>query len=297
MASRGTGLGLPICQNLLRMMGSALHVESQPGQGSRFWFEVRVPVAQAPAEYATMAMPTDDLAGHRKPAQQAVIGFQGEPVTILIVDDHETNRAVIRDLVKSLGFTILEAGNGFDGLEKVRLFAPDVVLMDLMMPVLDGFSTTRQLRQQPEADDTLIIGISATITDDMRQRSLEAGCDVFLPKPIDLDALLEVLQQHLGLEWLYAEHAALLPESDPYVSIHNLTLAPPSQEQLAQLFELARGGDIAGLRAVLPGLAAGRPALIPFVDHLYDLVKGFYMNDIKSFLGSYLLPPPDRENQ
>ncbi len=290
---KGTGLGLPICQNLLRMMGSELRVESRFGQGSRFWFDLDVQTVQPPKGYAGMFTKAEEQGGCVK---QTIVGFQGQPVTILIVDDHEMNRAVIGDMVKSIGFTMLEAGNGFDGLEKARIFSPDVILLDMMMPTLDGFETARRLRGQPESGDALIVGISASVAEEIRTRCLEAGCNAFMTKPVDLDALLDLLQQHLQLEWLYnqkTEPASEHNQSDPFRS---MALVPPSQEQLALLFELARNGDIAGLRALLPDLAVEEPGANPFVNRLHDLVKGFHMNEIKSFLGSYITGSSNAEN-
>ena len=281
-ALKGTGLGLPICQNLLQMMGSTLSVESQPEWGSRFWFDLTVQVAEdGSREPATAA----ESAGT---TEKTIVGFRGRPVSMLIVDDHKMNRAVIRDMIGSLGFTILEAGNGFDGLEKARIFSPDVILMDLMMPTLDGFETTRRLREQPQASDTLIIGISASLAEEIRNHSLEAGCTAFLSKPLKLNALLDLLQQHLQLEWLYDQKTGPTSTRNRHEPLRSMTIIPPSPERLSALFELARSGDIAGLRALLPDIADEGPTLIPFVDHLHGLSKGFHMNEIKAFLERYM---------
>ena len=280
---KGTGLGLSICQNLLQMMGSTLSVESQPGRGSRFWFDLAVQTVEDCSRKPDMA-----AAERTEKVEKTVIGFRGHPVSILIVDDREINRVVIRDMVGSLGFTILEAANGFDGLEKAHILSPDVILMDLMMPTLDGFETTRRLRKQPQSSDTLIVGISASVTAEVRKHSLEAGCNAFLPKPLNLNALLDLLQQHLQLEWLYdqkVEPTSTMNHGEP---LRSMTLVPPSPERLSALFERARGGDIAGLQALLPDVTDEGPALIPFADHLHGLIKGFQMNEIKTFLERYI---------
>jgi CheY-like chemotaxis protein len=121
----------------------------------------------------------------------------------LLVDDRWENRAVISELLESIGFQIIEAHNGQEGLDRAKDLQPDVILADLAMPIMDGLEMTRRLRQIPELRNTVIIASSAFVFDYDRQESLDAGCDGFLPKPVQMKELLDLLQAHLGLEWIY----------------------------------------------------------------------------------------------
>ncbi|HEC84548.1 MAG TPA: response regulator, partial [Thioploca sp.] len=126
----GTGLGLPITNKLIELMESQLHVESTLGKGSTFWFTLKLPEVS----------PRDD---DRKPAEQAmIIGFQEQPKQILVVDDKWENRSVLAHILMPLGFEVVEASNGQEALDKAHQYRPDLILMDLIMPVLDGYEAT-----------------------------------------------------------------------------------------------------------------------------------------------------------
>jgi len=137
-AIEGAGLGLVISRRLVELLGGALHVESVFSQGSRFWFALSLPAADAP---------------ERAPAVPAVpaIGYRGPRRRILIADDKRENRAVLVDMLAPLGFRIAEAGNGQEALDVAARFQPDAVLMDMRMPVLDGLEATRRAGGHPPA--------------------------------------------------------------------------------------------------------------------------------------------------
>ncbi|HEY9597247.1 MAG TPA: PAS domain S-box protein, partial [Cyanophyceae cyanobacterium] len=185
----GTGLGLSISRKLVRMMGGELQVKSTLNQGSVFWLDLELP------EVSGWLSPTATLA-------QPIIGFNGEKRKVLVVDDRRENRSILVNLLSPLGFEVVEATDGYDCLRKAKEFQPDVVLMDLFMPRLDGFETTQQLRQSTEFRDLVVIAASASAFEQDRQRSLASGCNDFIAKPIQSSSLLECLQQYLGLEWL-----------------------------------------------------------------------------------------------
>jgi signal transduction histidine kinase/ActR/RegA family two-component response regulator len=183
----GTGLGLAISRQLVQLMGGELKVESQPGHGSRFWFDVPLQVVDAPSAGAG--------GGH------VATGYTGPRKTILVVDDVATNRALMRDLLGALDFRMLEADNGVSALRQMEQGVPDLVLLDMMMPDMDGIETMRRLRADARTAHTPVLMISASSTMEEEERSLEVGANAFLSKPVDEQALLREIRAQLKLEW------------------------------------------------------------------------------------------------
>ena len=181
----GTGLGLAISARIVRTMGGELRVKSTPGAGSCFWFEIPFPVVEGD---------TDASAEPRS----AIVGFVGEHRKIMIVDDNDDNRAVLADWLRSFDFEVAETAIGYDVPALAATFQPDLIFMDLFMPDPDGFTVTRQLKQTPELRHIPVIAFSAGVWEDVRQRSLAAGCNDFLAKPFQEDALVRLLERYLS---------------------------------------------------------------------------------------------------
>ena len=184
----GTGLGLTITQRLVELMGGKLQVESVPQQGSRFWFEL------------TLAAATRSIA--RSSLRPKVIGYEGKRRSILVIDDRPDNRAVVIGLLKPLGFQMLEAADGQAGLAQATLHSPDLLIVDLVMPGMNGFDLIRQVRQHPNLAHTPALASSASVFEFDRQTSWQAGFNDFLPKPVQVDVLIQLLQVSLNLVWI-----------------------------------------------------------------------------------------------
>ena len=229
--AEGTGLGLAISRKIVEMMGGEIKVESTYGEGSKFWFDLDLPEA-----IWIESEPSKD---------QNVIGYQGKQQTILIVDDRWENRAVIVDLLAPIGFKLVEASHGQEGLEKAREFPPDLIITDLTMPVMNGFEMTQSLRESEEFKDALIIASSASVFSFDRQKSREAGCNDFLPKPVQASELLEQLQNYLRLEWIYEAKQELIPAQES-TQIDEIVI-PPSEE-LTGLYKAAKAGYISEIQ-------------------------------------------------
>jgi signal transduction histidine kinase/DNA-binding NarL/FixJ family response regulator len=229
----GTGLGLAISRKIVEMMGSQIYVESTYGKGSKFWFDLDLIEA------------TDLMKLEKTNSEQNVIGYQDERRKILIVDDRWENRAVIVNLLEPIGFNLIEANNGQDGLEKVREYQPDLIITDLSMPVMNGFEMTQCLRNLPEFKNALIIASSASVFSFDRQKSREAGCNDFIPKPVQARELLEQLQLYLKLEWIYEtkDNSELVTETQNTFTEVDEMVIPPSQE-LTNLYQAAKGGYV-----------------------------------------------------
>jgi len=221
--SEGTGLGLSITQKLVKLMNSELHVESTLGQGSLFWFMLDLPEVPVPQGFMPVAKPI-------------IRGFQGRTQKILIVDDKMENCAVLRKLLTPLGFDIAEVSNGQEALDKAHEWQPDLILMDLIMPVLDGYEATRRIRKIQALQEVIVIAVSASAFSHDLEKGMEAGYNVCLTKPINVDRLFECLQTHLNLTWIYqaqnimgttssedAEQQTKMPFVEPSADIKELS--------------------------------------------------------------------------
>ena len=272
--SEGTGLGLPISKKLIEMMGGALNVKSILGKGSVFWFDLALPevVGQLPAD---------------KIQEKSIVGFKGKPRRILVVDDVEINRIMLIDLLSPLGFDVFEAVNGKEGVAKALTERPDAILMDLVMPVMDGLEATRRIRQLPQLEDVVIIAVSASAFEQHRQDCLTAGCNFFIPKPIVADNMLEKLREYLQLEWVFE-----VDSSPKHIqiskSIDEQPLVGPSLEVAKKLYRFAMQGDVAKLIDEAFQLGKTDDKLKPFAKELQQLANGFRVRKIRELIKPYL---------
>lgn len=273
--TEGTGLGLAISRQLVQMMGGELKVKSTLGKGSVFWLDLDLPEVLRETDVKSLD-------------QDNIIGFIGWKRKVLVVDDKWANRCVLVNLLQPLGFEILEATDGLDGLNKAREFKPDVILMDLVMSVMDGFEATRRLRMLPDFKEVVVIAVSASVFEWDRQQSREVGCDDFLAKPIQKAELLERLQIHLGLEWVYEEqHSKVQLRSEDAELRTQVSFVAPPAEELAVLLDLAMRGDLRGITQRAALLEELDERWVPFASHLRQLAKGFKGKQILEFLKKY----------
>lgn len=277
--TEGTGLGLSISRQLVQMMGSDIYVTSHLGVGSVFWFDLYFPAVARP----TLSNQT----------RQRLTGYEGKRRKILVIDDKDANRSILVHLLKPLGFEMAEAANGQEGLEQAYQFRPDMILLDLVMPVMDGFEAVRQIRQSSQLKETIVIATSASVFGLDQESSQKAGCDSFLSKPIHESDLLHQLQTRLGLTWTYEEE----PDS-PSQRSSNLNqtndedkgeeiIVPPADADLQQLLDLALRGDIQAILVQAARLEELSSELIPFASQLRQLAKGFKERQLLEFVKHY----------
>ena len=185
----GTGLGLAITRALVNDMGGQVHVSSEPGRGSRFSVELPLPVVQA-AE----AAPRQASAGVKR--------YQGPTRRVLVVDDVVANRDLMCDFLTKAGFQVAQASDGSELLAAAKSFRPDLILMDSVMPSVDGLEATRRLRRDADLAAVPVIAVSASATAEHRAACLQAGVNVFLTKPVSLETLHAHIGEQLGLQWV-----------------------------------------------------------------------------------------------
>ena len=190
--NQGTGLGLTISQQMIQLMGGHIEVESHLGVGSQFRFELELPLTQVWSQ----AMDGNGL---------KILGYEGKHQHILIVDDRWENRDVLSNLLGPLGFTIHHATNGKLALEVMEQQSPDLVILDLSMPVMDGFELLEQMRQSEKYDQIPVLVSSASVSPKDQRMSIAAGSNGFLAKPLQMQELLDALMQNLAIQWIYED--------------------------------------------------------------------------------------------
>ncbi|WP_197047408.1 AAA family ATPase [Planktothrix serta] len=267
--SEGTGLGLAITQRLIQHLKGDLYVESTPGKGSNFWFELNLPIS---TELPSISDPN---------LLYSIVGFRGDKRKILVVDDKPENRLVVVDLLQPLGFEIVEASNGQEGLYQLVTTQAELVIADLVMPIMDGFEMTRRIRSLPKLKDIPVIATSASVYQWDRQQSQEAGCNDFLPKPLQVEELFSKLKTWLKLEWEYnyADNIWIQPLPENPVD-----LIIPSPEILGNLIKLAKRGRVLELEEEVIKIKESDPRLSFFAERIKSLTQEFKLTQIKEFL-------------
>ncbi|MBF0103589.1 MAG: response regulator, partial [Desulfobacterales bacterium] len=193
----GTGLGLAISKSLVEMMGGTIKVTSQLGKGSCFKFHVFVKLADK------------TLIVKKIPVKQ-VVALEKNSIRfrILIVDDKPENRMFLSVLLVPVGFEIKEASNGLEAILLFNTWYPHAILMDMRMPVMDGYETIKQIKSTDAGLSTVIIAITASVFEEDKKKAIEAGADIYLPKPFQTAELFEALQKIDGVNYIFTNDTA-----------------------------------------------------------------------------------------
>jgi CheY-like chemotaxis protein len=259
--SGGTGLGLHISQALVSLMGGQVRIDSLPGRGSRFDFEIPLSEPEGPVILPSRGRVVRLAAGEA-------------PRKLLIVDDRDENRDMLDRLLRLVGFHCSLAEHGAAGLEQWREGHPDLILMDLRMPVLDGFGAVEQLRRlegELGRVRTPVLAISASVYDVSTEDLIRRGFDAFLTKPIDEEQLFASLEDLLGVRF---ERSTLAGEAGP-APLDALAHQHPDWQ--ARFLDQVASGDLEAAESLLreltdSGLAeATRAALRAY--NLEDILK------------------------
>lgn len=241
----GLGLGLAIGRQIVRAMGGELRVDSQLGEGSRFWFELSLALASE----EEIPPPFPDL---------DIVGYAGPPRGILVVEDHAANRALLEQLLAELGFAVYAAGSVGEGLDRLASASFDLTLLDQRLPDGTAWDILRTLRGGGRTATVKAVLLSAQPPCPPGDWGALPGFDALLLKPVGAAELLECIGSLLGLTWIWAEEAAMLAGLDE-TSRAAASRALPSAAECAELAELARRGAVYEIEAWTARLSQIRP--------------------------------------
>ena len=215
----GTGLGLAISQKFARLMGGEITVSSQVDKGTIFSFQLPFKLG-------------DILVGEPDKIPHQVIGIEADQLKyrILVVDDCLESRKVLVHLLTPLGFQIEEAANGKEAIDIWSSWQPQLIWMDLRMPVMDGYEATKKIKSHARGQLTVIIALTASLFEEQQSLIVEAGCDDFLLKPFRAKDLLAKIEEYLGVRYIYQESVSF--SSSDNQSLVNSNATPLTPEQL-----------------------------------------------------------------
>lgn len=254
----GIGLGLAITRMLAQVLGGEIVATSTPGEGSRFRLRLFLPEPPtAPGEIA--------------PPRQ-IVGYAGPRRTLLVIDDDPAQIAVLDNLLRGLGFVVYTARNGAEGLALAGRCAPDLVLLDIQMPVLDGWAVATRLTNLC-GEGLRIIMVSANVHDQPRATAIASA---FVAKPVDLQVLLAEIAHHLNLSWDLASAQPPPPPAAPLPA----TVAP----HLTRIRDLARVGHIRAVEAAVADLASSQPEAAPLVAQMRAHIAAFDLSALVRLL-------------
>ncbi|MCP4701787.1 MAG: transporter substrate-binding domain-containing protein [Gammaproteobacteria bacterium] len=271
--TEGTGLGLAISRELVKQMGGEILVVSEPGKGSAFRFDAPLPFI----DISSTAPP---------PFQGEITGYTGKRRKVLVVDDKLDNRLVLVNLLEPLGFEVESAENGQDGVDKAHETEPDVILMDLVMPVKSGFEAVRELRLLPAFKEVPILAVSASVFHRMQSRQL--GCNDFLSKPVNAEKLLEFLQTGLQLTWQYEAAPIPEPEKVAVPDVSDADIIPPSSVELEKVYKYALLGLMERVEEQAGVLETLDEKYRPFVDRLRAFARNFEDESLIAFIEKFM---------
>lgn len=269
----GTGLGLPISQKFVQLMGGDITVSSQVGVGTTFAFDL--PLSQG----EVIAKEVADTA-------RVVVGLAPDqpPYRILVVEDIKVNRMMLVKLLTTVGFEVREAVNGLEAVEIWESWSPALIWMDMQMPVMDGYEATKRIKAHAKGQSTPILALTANAFDRDRELTLAAGCDDYVSKPFQAEVIFAKMAAHLGVSYVYQETTASQSTSSaekqpskPQEVLTSEALMVMPQEWISKMHQAARALNEQVVLALINEIQPEHSSLII---NLTDLVDNFRLDVI-----------------
>lgn len=272
----GTGLGLAITKRFVEFMGGVISLKSEVGKGSVFSFTL--PVKQAKA----------DEVGKETNGKVRFTGIAsgGGNKKVLIVEDRAENRLLLRKLLERVGFEVLEAQNGEEGIAQFKQHTPDFVWMDLRMPVMDGYEATRRIRKLPEGLYTPIVALTASAFQEEGPKILEAGCNAFIHKPYREFDIFNAMSQHMNVVFLREETQKQTEQQEQAVRLDTKALQSVPNGLKRTLYKALTELDMQQIEETVQVIAADSPEIAQAVRRMvdgyeYDRLDAMLINDLK----------------
>jgi len=274
-AKGGTGLGLAITRRHIELMGGTLGLESTPGEGSCFTFELELP----PAEGEQIL----------KSGQKSQLCRLAEAcrVQALVVDDVEDNREVLSGLLERAGIEVTMASSGAEALQFIAQQKPDIIFMDVRMPVMDGLTAVRQLRERWPAEGIVCVAITASGL--LRQRSFyrDAGFDDFIGKPFQFEKVCDCMVRHLHVEFVHEPDAEVPAGSVPCTGETGEIRLPGGMRE--RLLAAARINALTEIETLIGELKGLGPDARCLAEKLESLLSRYDMDGIITLINRF--PP------
>lgn len=262
----GTGLGLTISREYVRLMGGELALESTEGQGSRFSFAIPLPRVLG----ADTPLPNQRVKGLSP----------GQPqFRVLVVEDQPDNSELLGQLMQLVGFEVRMANDGREAVRAFQEWKPHFIWMDMRMPIMDGYEATRRIRALPDGDSVKIAALTASAFKDDETDIIEAGCDAVVAKPLQEGPLFETMRALLGVRF---EVEAQEPETALEASATPIDLSKLPQPLRADLIAAAQALDVEVMETVIERVRSQDTAA---AEHLSALLREFRFDTIERMCG------------
>jgi CheY-like chemotaxis protein len=279
----GTGLGLTISRQFVRLLGGDIHFTSSLGQGSTFSFDIQVNLAPA-------------LKVVPKLSKGRVIKLAADqpPYRILTVDDRKENRDLIVQLLGGVGFEVETASNGQEAIAMWQTWQPHLIWMDMRMPVINGYDATKEIRAREKNlsipnHRTVIIALTASAFEEQQASILAAGCDDLVRKPFREQLIFEKIAEYLQVRYIYAEESSenetdkkLENIQSSTLDVHSCLMEMPA-EWIAELNQAAIEVDAERILQLIERIPQAHSAL---AEELANLVRSFCFDEILNLIAS-----------
>jgi signal transduction histidine kinase/DNA-binding response OmpR family regulator len=252
---QGTGLGLAISKALVELMQGSIRASSTLGVGSTFRVELPIHIAEA-----------KHISTENNPSPVKGLAPNQAVKRLLIVDDNFENRLLLATLLKKVGFALQEAENGQEAIDKFQQWQPDLIWMDMRMPVMDGYEATRRIRQLPNGNAVKIIALTASAFKEQHIDIINAGCEAVLHKPFRAPEIFAALTKYLGVKFIYQDNVPNPALSIPKFTPATLNVVPEPLKQ--QLYQAALNLDTEETDAIISQIHAITPEVAEILQQL-----------------------------